>query len=438
MMSFFKNKIIKDGGFTLVEIGVVLLISGFTMLMAANFVKQYTINAQYSKTIEHLRMTQDALGEYYGLNGVYPCPADPTLPAGHDDYGISVCRNFVDPAFDPDSCAAAPLTLGCTTQFSRDGDLNGSSDVVMIGAIPFRTIYEALAEKETPYREYHRLDGFGMLISYAVTEHMTNHDIHDLIDPANPNMGAIRVEDENNLSVVTPEDSAHYVIYSHGDNKRGGYSANGELSGECTVPAADPMDPPVPTPPGPSGGSIEPEIENCDNNDAIFVKGIRSMADNDDYNDDILFYTVTGHKSLWKRSLASPIGESHIYNTNVGNVGVGTDTPTHQFHVMGDLSAEVSIITRDSAVCNQNETVCLDPEAIGGSGTTCPAGQVAYAMGDNELKCRDVTWQPINIACPLVDTDADTVPDTQSFMRGFSTEGNLYCCLESGSCFDHP
>ena len=433
-MSFFKKKIIKENGFTMVEIGIVLLISGFTMMMAANFVKQYTINAQYEKTLEHLRITQDALGEYVGLNGVYPCPADPTLGPGDANYGVSVCRDYADSGFDPDSCADTPLNINCTTQFSRDGDLNGSNDVVMMGIIPFRTLFEALEEKETPYREYHRLDGFGMMISYAVTEHMTNTNIHNLINPTSPNMGAIRVEDENNISVVTPADSAHFVIYSHGDNKRGGYSSAGQMSGDCTVPAADPMDPPVATPPGPSGGTIEPEVENCDNNDAIFVKGIRSMADNSDYNDDILFYTVTGHKSLWKRSLASPAGESYIYNTNVGNVGVGTDMPTHQLHIVGDLSAEVSVISRNNEFCNQNETICLEPEAIGGTGTTCPVGQVAYAFGDNEVKCRDVAWTPITFSCPSYDTDSNPVtPDEPLLMRGISSEGRIYCCPKSGS-----
>lgn len=436
-MTFFKNKIINERGFTMVEIGVVLLISGMTMLVAANFVKQYTVSLKHEKTLEHLKYAQDALDEFFGLNGFYPCPADPTLEADDANYGRSVCRNYADAAFDPDNCTNVPLNIVCTTNSSRDGDLNGSNDVVVMGVLPFRTLFEGVVD--TPFYEYHRLDGHSMLLSYAVTEHMTNNNAHNLINPASPNMGAIRVEDENNLSVVTPDDSAHFVVFSHGDNKRAAYSVSGDMHGDCMVASVAPPGPPAPTPPGPSGGSIEPEVENCDRNDAIFMQGIRSMADNDDYNDDILFYTANGHKSLWRRSLASPAGESHIYNTNVGNVGVGTDVPSHLLHVVGDLSAELSLITRNSEVCNQNETVCLDPDAIGGSGTTCPVGQVAYAFGDNEVKCRDVDWTPINSTCPLIDHDGSpATPPEQTFLRGFSNQGALYCCHEFGTCVLQP
>ena len=422
-MSDFRNKFKTQDGFTMVEIGIVLLISGITMLVAANFVKQYTIDTQYEKTLENIEISQQAVKEFVGLNGVYPCPADPTLAPGDPNYGIASCRNYTDAGFDPDACVNVPANISCTTFSSRDGDQNGSSDVVMIGVLPFRTLAEGTVD--TPYRESHRLDGYGTLFSYAVSEHMTNTVQHSLINPANPATGSIRVEDENQVSLTVPDASAHFVIYSHGENRRGGYSSEGNMGENCMV-SIGALPPALPAP-GPSGGGIQVEIENCENNDAIFVKGIRSLGDNDDYNDDILFFTSTGLTPLWKRSLASPDGESYIYNTNLGNVGIGTDLPSHRLHIVGDISAENSVISGDSEYCNQAEGACVDSSALGGAGSQCGANQVAYAVGDNEIKCRNVAWTGPNKSC----TPINALP---SFMQGFSNLGNLYCCNSNGDC----
>tara|TARA_R110002095_G_scaffold81749_8_gene71115 strand:- start:1057 stop:2340 length:1284 start_codon:yes stop_codon:yes gene_type:complete len=415
----------KDHGFTLVEIAMVLLISGMTMLIAANFIKQYTVNTQYEQTLEHVSISQKALEEYAGLRGVYPCPADPTLAPGDANYGRSVCRNYTAGTFDPDACVNVPLNIACTVAFSRDGDLNGSPDPVMIGVLPFRTLAETVVA--TPFSESDRLDGYRSLLTYAVSEPMTNTAQHSLTNPVNPATGAIRVEDENRISVTTPDDSAHFVVFSHGENKKGGYSSVGVMSDNCMVSTVAPPAPPAIPIPGPSAAGIQLEIENCDRNDAIFVKGIQSLGDNDNFFDDVLFYTATGLKPLWKRSLTSPTGQSYIYNTNLGNVGVGTDLPTHRLHVLGSISAETRLVSVDSEFCNENETACLDPEAIGGTGTKCPANQVAYAVGDNEVKCRSIDWATPNKSCT-------PIGGLQGFVQAVSNLGNLYCCNASGTC----
>ncbi len=426
-MNDLNKHITRDQGFTLVEIAVVLLVSGFTMLVAANFVKQYTIDTQYERTLEHIEISQRAIEEFAGLNGFYPCPADPTLGPGDANYGVSLCRNYADVAFDPDNCTNVPLNISCTNAFSRDGDGNGANDVVMIGVLPFRTLADGVVD--TPYREVHRLDGYGTLFTYAVTEHMANTNTHSLINPINPGTGSIKIEDENQISLTVPDSSAHFVLFSHGENRRGGYTASGNMVDNCMVSAGGGPPPPPPAlpAPGPSGGGIQVEIENCENNDAIFVKGIRSLGDNDNFNDDILVYTATGLNPLWRRSLASPTGESYIYNTNLGNVGVNTDIPTHRLHVVGDISAEDSFVSGDSEYCNQAESACLDPNALGGTGSQCPANLVAYAVGDNTVECRPVDWNPQAKLC----LDIGGQP---SFMQGFSNLGNLYCCTEAGAC----
>jgi len=423
-------------GFTLVEIAIVLLISGFTMMVAANFVKQYTIDTQYIKTIENIEMVQTALREYVGLNGVYPCPADPTLGPNDANYGVSQCRDYISGAFDPDNCTNVPLNITCTTVSSRDGDSNGAQDVVMIGVIPFKTLADRVVS--TPFREHHRLDGYGMLFSYAVTEHMTNTNIYNISNPTNPKTGAIRVEDENQRSVTIPDASAHFIAFSHGENKLGGYSVSGDRSGNCMV-ALGGAPPALPTPGPITGAGIKLELENCDNNDAIFEQGIRSLGDNDNYNDDILVYVATGINALWKRQISSPVGESYIYNTNLGNVGIGTDNPSDKLHVMGSIEAEEMAIARGflnsggemDYFCNQTGADCVDPDFIGGDLVPpCPSGQVAYAIGDNQIECRSVTWSwNTNKQCGPLVSNGNT-----SFLRGFSNAGNIFCCDTGNVC----
>ncbi len=428
-MQFFRTRS-KNGekGFTLVELALVMFISAGTVLMIARFVKLYTVNAQYETTIENTRMAQTALDEYYGLEGYYPCPANPELGPGDADYGISQCRDAadMDTALNPSNCNNTPDGLSCTNSFSRDGDNDGDNDIVMQGVLPFRTLANRVVD--TPFTEVFKKDGYGALLSYAVTEHMTEGPTNSVTDPANPHTGAIRILDENQVNLTDPQDSAHMVVFSHGDNRRGGYTPEGEQIDNCMVSIID-GDPPEEPAQGPNIVGMEVEIENCDNNDAIFTKSIRALADGDGYNDDILFYNVSGFVPLWKRSLASPDGESYIYNTNTGNVGVGTDTPQVKLHVVGDMSAEQSTIADN--YCDGVTGYCLDPDFIANTGDNCGTGQVAYAIHNNELVCRDVEWVNPNRTCPQT---VETTPRVR-YVKGISNLGNLRCCTyEEDNC----
>ncbi len=394
-------------GFTLIELAIVIIVSGLIMIALARFIKLYTVNIQYEKTIENLRISQSAIDEYFGLYGYYPCPADPTLPPSDPQYGRSQCRAVVT----DDCVSGVPGNIVCTNAFSRDGDQNGQPDTVLIGIIPFRTLSEDIVA--TKYDESKRLDGYSTYISYAVTEHMTDSSRFDVVNPVNPNTGGIRVEDENEISLTTPDDSVHYVLYSHGDNRRGGYSSSGTRIGDCSVSLVPGVPPSVPAP-GPSVSGIDDEIENCDNNDAIFKKGIRSLADNGDYNDDILFFRSSGTKYLWKYSLV--LNNRYIYNTNLGNVGVGTQNPMYKLHIVGDVSAQSN--TMADGYCDGASNDCLDPNAIGGTGSSCPnSRQVAYAIQNNQIVCRDVEWVfPATKECPAGE-----------FLVGISNLGNIRC-----------
>ncbi len=441
-----------QAGFTLLEIAIVMMISGVVMMAGARMVKLYTVNLQYEKTVYHLKNTHRALRIFKELNGRYPCPADPSLTANNANYGLERCRVQADLITNENDCnaplAPLPVAMGCAISGSRDGDNNGFIDVVMMGIIPFRTLYTG--ESAMPgvsgvgntqengvslYNESMRIDGWKRYISYAVTEHMSDANKHNIVNsPANPSTGGISVVDENDQTVVVdPPDSAHYIIYSSGENGRGGYTSAGQRIGDCNLPAVAPA---LPAPPAPGlppvAGTVELELENCDENDGIFRKARRSLSLDNNYNDDLLLFRSRGETVLWKRSLGSPAGMSYIHNTNIGNVGVGTNTPTKELDIVGDLSAEESSIGIN--YCDDSDDdECLEPDAIGGAGSVClDAGgnpdptMVAYAIHDNKIVCRKLEWSMPAKSCTPFGIQA-------RFIKSFSSAGNIVCCTIDGN-----
>lgn len=425
-------------GFTMIELAIVIAFSGIFAVIIGNFFKSYTNDLQRQTTIENINLAHQALYEYFGRNGVYPCPADPTLGPGDALYGEALCREYVatEPDFyDLTSCVNLdPIdNVQCTTNSSRDADNNGSDDVVMMGVIPFQTLVDA--GLETQFKYLHRKDGYNTMFSYAVSEEMTNNVKYNVNFPAEGTLGAIRVIDENDIPVSDPPDSAHYVLYSHGDNGRGGYSPTGNQVGDCDVTRLD-ATVGVPYPGGPSTSppGTDIEIENCDYNDAIFAKAIRSLAAGGNYSDDKLLFRTRAFRPYWRVSFTDT---THIYNTNFGNVGVGTETPSERLHIRGDLALESAAEAQDG-YCQGPSTTCLAPEFLGGpeqsdvtlGRNVCPAGQAAYAIGNDpstaydgaEIICRDVVWAAINKSC------APNSSGDLTYLRGVSNLGDILCC----------
>ncbi len=419
-LSFGNNK-----GFTLIELAVVLLISGATVIMVSQFLKSYTEKARYEDTIEALKVTKAALKEYYALRGHYPCPA---VPGGD---GEQECRDETDGAYDPDDCVIVPIGLSCTQTSSRDGDGNGEDDTIMIGVVPYAELFDRV--KDTPFTSTHRRDGYNTLITYAVTEHMTRSEDHTVEDPAPPTEGAINIIDEHERNILVNPNTAHFAVFSHGTNRKGGYSISGQMADGCHVHQMDASDNPVfdgdgnpvmiNPPEGPSGGAYDPEIENCDRNDAIFQSGIRSInMDNNNYNDDLLLYVATGFLPLWSKSLACPTNEGTcLYNTTRGLVGV-TIEPSSELHVAGDVGVAVQVEATNYCERNDNDT-CFIADNIAGTGSTCGTGQAAYAIQNGELECRDIEWTNPNTTCPLA------FGAQQTYVTAISNLGKMRCCI---------
>lgn len=379
---------------------ILMIISGFFMTAALQFWNNQQTVKRYRSTVERMELTQEVVNEYFVRFGRYPCPADPRLSPGDAGYGEAACR--------PDNsapCAAGwpPNGPKCVSMGARDADDDGASDRVLIGALPFATLSSGATGLTTPFAVAEGFDAYGNVLSYAVTENMTDQS-YTYSRPVKPRLGAIEVRDANNRSVVTPEGIAHYVIFSHGPTAEGAYTREGNRIGNCFVPGITSV-PPGGFNPGTPGMQVE--LENCDNNDAIFVKELRSFADTDEFNDDILFYGVNMQDQIWRNSTFAPVGDQYYYNTNLGYIGVGTINPGAPLHIAGatatmrvetasnadlgfcDLAGPPDIAAGDSPTQGD----CLDPAFLAGDleegtgGFACESGHVATGIEENELVC---------------------------------------------------
>lgn len=460
MMGFFScNSYARHNqkGFSLLELTAAMIVSGLLISALVMLYKPVLQTQRHETTKENLRETHEFITSFVTTMGRYPCPADPRLPMTDANAGIEVCR-VVEATSTSANCDGVPnaddVTPGidCNNTDSRDGDGDGDADAVLYGVIPFRTLALAnLGDSADTYRSINAVDGYNSMLAYAVTEHMTRGNIF------RPTEGAIHIQDESGYNLITPEGSAHYVLYSLGENRRGAYARSGKLAGESCRPSAGTDSGTSGTPPPTESADLE--RENCDNQDAVFVKSYFAHdPDVSRYYDDTLYYKAAGSLSFWS-SRADEDNEAHIFNNNVGNVGVGTNVPQDRLHVVGNMSAEGGVIVNAAqdladidgdfntdeyyqGMCDPLGDNCFDPDKIAGNeGMACASTlspQVAYAIHENTVLCRDVEWNIPKISCfdadpdPQFDADGNQIP--RLFLRGFSTTGQINCCPVVGDC----
>lgn len=236
----------ENGGFTLLELAIVLLIGGFLLTASFSLLSTYLKQTELNTTNRRLTEIHEALNLYLQQNGRFPCPAVLNDGPGAATFGV---ENPVGGA-------------GCVGQ----GLLNGAlPQPVVYGAVPVRTI-------NLP--EEFIADAWGGRFTYAVTRSLAQ------INPGPPitttydrNNGGINVVDSAGNPVVLPAGSAQYVVVSHGPDHSGAFSLDGQAIQACN--------------------GAERQGENCDfaGGDAIFVTSLnRSESQGANQDDDIVRY----------------------------------------------------------------------------------------------------------------------------------------------------
>lgn len=402
-------------GFTIIEIALVVLISGILFTMFLGMYASFSSRQAYMTTIQHMDMADKAITGFKSENGYFPCPADPTLPPDHPDYGLALdCGSAAltengqcSPTTRPRLSNGALSNVICTNVGTREVFPGSGPEYVLIGILPFRSMSNQTTDTSR-LPEYASFDGYGNRFTYAITERMAD-SFYNLVNPIGINWGAIPMFDESGRMITDPASNVYYTLISHGENGKGAYNQFGTMTESCVNGLTTPPTPGLDNPIDPIyGGQVQMEIENCDYNDGVFRSALLSKGNGIGYFDDIVFYRNIIDEQLWAESATSTEGNIAIYNTNNGFVGVGTQAPVSPLDVQGDLIASRGTNAQDG-YCDNTRPIgnstnaapeCFEPATISGPVTTCPSGQIAVGFRKNALLCRAITVTgTVNIDC---------------------------------------
>lgn len=384
-------------GFTLLELSIVLIVSGLVMALFLGGYSLYRNSAAYDLTRENLSSVDMALQSYRGSRGQYPCPADPMLAPGDAHYGraaerCNVCVDETTTVYLDDAQTVASNIL--CRQGLRDADGDGANDFVLVGMVPFVTLANDIEYSEWGFREHMGFDGYNNAFAYAVSANMTDRatSIGGMINSA---LGAITMIDENASDLSEPPNSTQYVVFSAGENAVGAYNGQGNIvnEAECFVSSSgDPIPDGIPPDGYGDASGIAPDKVNCNRNNTIFMKGLYSPNDGNNHFDDLILYRNYFSMEIWNQR-----GEHGLYNVNFGNVGVNTNAPERKLDVNGHMKVE-NKVRAENGFCDNGDGIlrdCMDVALFADYEPTdeahqCPQGQVAVGVQNNALICRDL------------------------------------------------
>lgn len=242
----------KQHGFSLVELSVVIVIISIILSSSLVLLGSQASNARVAATTDRLKVIQDALALYLKNNGHYPCPARRNQAWDTANFGVAT------------DCGAA-VDANVTSL---------ASDSIRIGDVPIRDL-------NLPSRMI--ADEWNMRFSYAVTKNLAID-----ADTYLANSGAIRIESDAGVSLTTPANTGAYVLFSHGEDKNGGYNRQSGVGIACAA------------------GNID--SENCLNDDNIFIDTYYRGTNSSTHFDDWI---------LWEATTAISSNEKHFYGVSV-------------------------------------------------------------------------------------------------------------------------
>lgn len=413
------------GGFTVLELAVVVLLSGVILVAAMQAYGVYIAGERPLKAYAKNKAVQEALSDFLGANRRYPCPADPTLDMENPHAGVEQCTLIL---------AVGACSGGiCKVAGQRDteADPDSTVDPVLIGGVPFRSIGESkrasMASPTTTVEAKARsagvsrasldvLDPWGNQLTYAVSEHMT------AVATFKSSFGVIDVQKEDGASLTDPAKAVHYVLVSHGDNGAGARDSAGIMGTACIA------------------GTLEEKNCKKATSNGVFVSGLRSMGSPaSQYFDDTVLYGTYVLSSLWDYSPISGF-KNDLRNLNEGNVGVGTDTPQEKLDIWVTAPGEKATIRAGGAgatpgsfkspeLCDRSGINCFPADLLGGTtGMRCPPApsgpgfiNLVTGVKNNSVVCAEVVLPSLRgKSCPL------STP--QKYIAGIDSSGAIICC----------
>ncbi len=424
-------------GFTLVELAIVMIITGLLMIPAFQMYDTYLYDKRVKETRDHLATIQTEIAVFQIKYGRYPCPSDRSLTRADVDYGVEKCSDIKSLAIG--TCGGLNDPTGmCRVTSTRDAAPPAGNDPVLMWGIPFVTLADIPVDPRH-FSSMAALDGWRNQITYAVTESLSADAAVNPDDFNNQN-GVIRILDENGIDTGGTNQDAHYVLVSHGRDGRGGFNQGGAQNSLCAsgifgVPGGLPSQAPT----IPDGTAME-DIENCNLN-GTFVQALDNAdADNSFHYDDQILFGLSTTTGLWDYIVNGGATTNNITNLNTGFVGIKTTEPTEALDVGGDIRAETRI--RTDVICDDSAANCFDTNVLTGHpanaftapaspssegnnatpGIKCSAGRAMVGISKGDEECSDVSFPPTFTAqtCPIVS-------GRQTWLRGITTDGTILC-----------
>lgn len=353
----YKRKSYKHGcnqGFTLIEMAFVMVILSIFLLGAMTIYFRFVEERRVERTEANVKDILDALEEFRGINGFYPCPASLSASGNDADYGTQT--NCANTSVAVGSCESD--NAYCVQQSIRTA-AEISNRRVRIGAVPFRDVNTT---EDSTY------DGYGSRIFYAVSEGLTG------IAGFSDSNGAIQVIDDQSGANMTPvPGSAKYIVWSAGPNKFGAFTRAGVQGLPCD-------------------GYNGRDGENCDfttSSVARFLSGITRNAGGADRQDDLLAFRVNVDRTMggWRLGNAGVPPErptDMIMEDRDVMVGTVAGKPLEKLHIKGDMRIDgTSGQMKAERYCTTGGN-CFD---IASLVRDCPAGQYVTGIGAGGVIC---------------------------------------------------
>lgn len=393
-------------GFSLIEMCVMLIILSLIAAPLAviykNYIEQYKINETVGTQVD----VQDAINIFFATNGRYPRPARIDLVEGDANFG--------------EEGTATPVACSSASWVTTDGICvtDDSANEILIGAVPLDALGLGVDDG---------LDYWGNKILYAVTRLQTDATTYN---PAGGRVAVQILDPAQPPDVRTPinlPDTYDMVLVSGGETAKGHYSAASALVDVCVGPVN------------------EFEDENCDF-DSVFLldknpddisNSTVSSAVNDRFYDDMTLSQLSIPSESWYEAETDP----NYAISQATRVGVQTTDPQDRVHVMGDVQAEEDVMS--DQICNEDQTVCFNPEIIAGNvddmdcrfDSVAPGDKPVLGIGNSRVGCAngvDGSGTPLDGSTPPYRFDmslfqAGNCAASGQLMRGINGSGAPLC-----------
>jgi len=376
---------------------IVMVVLGLLLVAFVGAYNLYVKNKVEEETVARVNLVVNALAHHLIQHGRYPCPAP--LDKGRDDpqYGMETdCA-------DTGVAAIGQCANGvCVEQGERQVNVNpGTGTPVMVtprvrrGSVPFRAL--SLPEEDSE-------DGYGQKLYYAVTENLAVQGTY------RKDAGGMSIVDQTGASAISPDSSAHFIVFSVGEDGRGAYTRHGQLKRTCLAPTQ-------------ALDAVNCHTGNTgSDNLAIYRVSSRATTDTSTHYDDHVKYYSSNETPLWR--MANDTDITDLLDVPAGGrVGIGSSVPVVPLQVQGEIHVATDYTAEE--ICNNtnfnvNADDCFNPNLIAGDedAMKCGPGEYVVRIIDGRVECRLAT-DPVITACPpntvaiglQLNANGDAVPE---------------------------